>query len=167
MGRWLDYYRERGVATIATGAVTLRRRPPPNWLRADEFPDGAPPMETDATLRLLEAQDFLSTTPSDEDMLGRAFVAVEAHRLDRVLRRRDGEYTVDKTALVLEEGLRSTVNIDAHTVRLLAFCDGTRPLREFVAELAGDLGMTPERTAEEALPVARRLIELGFLLPAR
>ena len=165
--RWLNYYRELGVATIVTGAVTLRQRGAANWLRADEFPDGAPTMETEATMRLFEAQDFLSTGPSDEEMLGQAFMVVDAHRLDRTLRRRDGDYGVEKTALVLEEGLRSTVNIDAHTVRLLTFCDGTRQLREFVAELAADLGMTQERTAEEALPVARRLIELGFLLPAR
>ena len=165
MRRWLDYYQELGVATIVTGAVTLRRRPAPNWLRADEFPDGAPTMDTDATLRLFEAQDFLFALASDEQMLGRAFETVQAHRLDRTLRRRDGQYETDKTTLVLEEGLRSTVNIDAHTVRLLNFCDGTRPLKEFVSELAADLGMTPERTAEEALPVARRLIELGFLLP--
>ena len=167
MTRWLDYYRELGVVTIATGAVTLRHRSAPNWLRADEFPDGAPTMETDATMRLLEAQDFLSAEPSDEEMLGTAFRVVAAHRLDRVLRLGDGEYAVAQTTLVLEEGLRSTVNIDVHTVRLLAFCDGKRPLREFVAELAGDLGMAPERTAEEALPVARRLIELGFLVPVR
>jgi len=167
MTRWLDYYRELGVVTIATGAVTLRQRGAPNWLRADEFPDGAPTMDTEATMRLLEAQDFLSTGPSDDELLGRAFEAVEAHRLDRILRLRDGDYAVAKTTLVLEEGLRSTVNIDAHTVRLLTFCDGKRPLREFVAALADDLGMTPERTAEEALPVARRLIELGFLVPAR
>ena len=166
MDRWLDYYKEIGVATIATGAVTLRRRSVPNWLRADEYPEGMPTVETDAVLRIFEAQDFLSTLPSDEELLGRALTVVDAHRLDRTLRRRDGEYEIEKTALVLEEGLRSTVNIDAHTARLLAFCDGKRPLREFVAELAADLGMTPERTAAEALPVARRLIELGFLLPA-
>jgi len=87
MDRWLDYYKEIGVATIATGAVTLRRRSVPNWLRADEYPEGMPTVETDAVLRIFEAQDFLSTLPSDEELLGRALTVVDAHRLDRTLRR--------------------------------------------------------------------------------
>lgn len=164
--RWLAYYGDLELAAIATGAVTLRRRSAPNWLRADEFPDGTPSPITDAVLRLFESQDYASTLPSDEEMLDRAFRVVEAHRIDRIMRWRAGTYEVEKTTLVLEEGIRSTVNIDAHTVRLLGFCDGTRPLREFVAALGADLGMTPESTAQEALAVARRLIELGFLLPA-
>ncbi len=166
MDRWLAYYRELGLGGIATGAVTLRRRTGKNWFLTDEAPDEINSLGTEAVLRIFAVEDCLAELEGNDALLDERLEVVEAHRLERTLRLRDGEYQVEKTMLFLDEGVRSNVKIDPHTARLLAFCDGTRPLREFVHELTADLGMSHEETAAQVVPVARRLIELCFLLPA-
>ena len=166
MDRWLAYYHELGLGGIATGAVTLRRREGKNWFRTDEAPDEINSHGTEAVLRVFAVEDYLAELSGSDALLDARLEVAEAHRLEQTLRLRHGGYAIEKTMLFLDEGARANVKIDAHTVRLLAFCDGTRPVREFVQELTADLGMTFEETTAQVLPVVRRLLELCFLIPA-
>jgi hypothetical protein len=49
--------------------------------------------------------------------------------------------------------------------RLVAGCDGTRPLREVVREMAEALERDMSDVAPSALEVVRGLVAGGFLLP--
>jgi hypothetical protein len=68
--------------------------------------------------------------------------------------------------LIHTSGMPYAGNIDAPIARLLALSDGTRRLREVLEGLAAELGVAPERVLPAALPVVRRLLDRGFLIPA-
>ncbi len=57
--------------------------------------------------------------------------------------------------------------MDAHVANLVARCNGSVPLRELLARSAADAGVTADALARDGLGVIRRLIEAGFLVPAR
>ena len=64
--------------------------------------------------------------------------------------------------------MRFTVGVDRHTASLLPHFDGAGTLAEVLAAAAGTFELEPaERDAfvPAALPVVRRLLELGFLAP--
>jgi len=84
--------------------------------------------------------------------------------------RQDGErgadgWTVTSQLLHQEAGLRWTGEVDAYGATLLAGCDGTRRLGELVAVLAAAAGLGAGEAAEQVVPVVRRLVEQGFLVP--
>ena len=72
---------------------------------------------------------------------------------DRVLR---------QTAGLCWEG-----QVDGGVAAIAAACDGTRPLGAVLADAARTADVDPSDLARAALPVLRRLIERGFLLPLR
>ena len=149
LDRWTEWYREQGIEKIAWGAIVLRKRAGRNWFWA-----GSPPGERVVSadrhvLRILATQDFLATAPELlEERLAAAPDALLA--LAFHLERRGG--AVDRALLRLDGGLGFEVGVDERTIELLRALDGTRALRE----VAGDA----------ALPVVRRLLELGFVVPA-
>jgi hypothetical protein len=49
---------------------------------------------------------------------------------------------------------------------IVAACDGSRPLGAVLAAAARSAGADAGTLARAALPVIRRLVEQGFLLPA-
>jgi hypothetical protein len=68
--------------------------------------------------------------------------------------------------LSLDEGLGFQIGIDDHTAELLPLLDGGRSLREALARRTAALGLDAgdaARFEEAALPVVRRLLELGLL----
>jgi hypothetical protein len=69
--------------------------------------------------------------------------------------------------LVLEEGFAFRTGLDVHTAQLVPLLDGRRPLREVLAQRAAEMGLGNEdavRFEAAALPVVRRLLELGLLV---
>jgi len=56
------------------------------------------------------------------------------------------------------------VSIDASTERVLSLLDGERPLGSILEQVAHTVPLTTEQFVHSALPVVRRLIELGFVL---
>ena len=68
--------------------------------------------------------------------------------------------------LRLDTGLRFEVSIDAATERVLSLLDGERPLGGVLAEAAEITGAPAEAFFRSAVPVMRRMVELGFVRPA-
>jgi restriction endonuclease Mrr len=69
--------------------------------------------------------------------------------------------------LELTDGLRLQVGVDRHTASLLPHLDGKRPLRESLASAAATFTLDEDEQAQfvpAALPVVRKLLELGFLV---
>jgi SAM-dependent methyltransferase len=149
LDRWTAWYREQGIEEIAWGAIVLRKRAGRNWFWA-----GSPPGERVAradrhVLRILATQDFLAGAP---DLLEERLAAAPDALLSLAFHLEAGGGAVDRAVLRLDGGLGFEVGVDERTIELLRALDGTRPLRE----VAG----------EAALPVVRRLLELGFVVPA-
>jgi hypothetical protein len=93
---------------------------------------------------------------------------VPEHHVEQSLRLGGGGALVERNVLRLDQGLRFEVSIDQPTERLLSLLDGERKLEELLEEAANTVpNATGEEFAELALPVVRRLIELGFVVPVR
>jgi SAM-dependent methyltransferase len=163
--RWTSYFDELGVGAISWGALSLRRREGANWFFPFSSPTDRIGSASDQMLRLFEAQDFLAGADNDDDLLATAFSLAGDHRVEQTIRLRDGGEVVERNVLGLDTGLRFEVSIDAATERVLALLDGRRPLGEALMQAAGEFEAAPEAFAASALPIMRRMIELGFVSP--
>jgi methylase of polypeptide subunit release factors len=165
LDRWLSYYAERGIGSIGMGAVVLRRRTGrTTWVRADDLPERPRGEASREILRLFAAQDRLVELEDDEAFLDEPFAVGEEVRVEQVAAVRDGRFEASSAEVRREGALPMRGAADAGTLRLLQLCDGRRALREAVAGLAGP-GGAPE-VAATAVATARRLVALGFLMPA-
>jgi SAM-dependent methyltransferase len=164
--RWLAYYRERGIEAIGMGAVILRRRAGArNWTRADQLTADPGGRCSEQILRVFAAEDVFSDL-SEDALLDHAFEAGPDHRLHQTLVRRDGEYRVEGAELRLTGGFGFRGVADGSTLELLRRCDGRRPLWAVLGELAELAGTDVKTLTTAAAPAVRRLVALGFLLPA-
>ena len=170
LDRWLANLSGLDAEGIAYGAVVLRRRDGRNWVQTDELPLDRLRPASEHTLRVFAAHDYLQELAGDERLLDERFALAPAHRLEQVLSCRDGTFFVEAQTLALEEGLGFTAGVDRYTAALLPHFDGERPLRDVLARAATALEVDEDegaRFAAAALPVVRRLLELGFLIRAR
>jgi methylase of polypeptide subunit release factors len=168
--QWLEYFERLGIEAIAHGAVVLRRRSAArNWVRKDNVSLERVVQASDHVLRVFAAQDYLETLADERVLLDATFGLVERHHLEQTLTHRGGRTELQGTLLSLDEGLAFRIAIDEHTTRLLPLLDGRRPLHEVLAQQSAELGLGAEdagKFAAAALPVVRRLVELGFLAPS-
>jgi hypothetical protein len=167
LARWLDYLDGLGIDAIAHGAVVLRRRSGVrNWTRTDRISVDRLEQASEHVLRIFEAQDYLHALDDDRRLLETRFALVERHHLEQTLACRDGRAELQATVLSLDEGLGFRTALDVHTTRLVPLLDGRRPLREVLADRIAEMKLDAEdgrRFEVAALPVVRRLVELGFL----
>jgi hypothetical protein len=76
----------------------------------------------------------------------------------------DGEPEVERMQLLLDEGLGFQAGMDEQVLQLLTQLNGSRTLREALAEVAKSNGVTDiDGYTRAGLPAARRMFELGFL----
>ena len=161
--RWLAHYRELGVEAITLAAVILRRRRgPTHWTRTAELAGGPAGDAGSQVERIFSAADTLGPV-EDGDLLDRAFAHVDGHQLHQVLSYRDGTYTANPAAIVLDEGLGLHNQIDPLALHVLFRLDGARPLGALVAEAAEEIDQDPEALATAVARAVRHLAELGLL----
>ena len=166
LDRWNGHLHELGIEAIGYGAVVLRRRGGGrNWAREDPLPLDRLEPAGEHTLRVFAARDLLERV-GDEGLLDLALVLTPSHRLEQSLEAADGGFAVRAQTLELTDGLCLTVGVDRHTASLLPHLDG-RPLRDALAAAATTFELDDEERAgyvDAALPVVRKLLELGFLV---
>ena len=153
-----------------TAPIVLRRRSgTTNWVRLDEIPIERLEPATDHTLRVFAAEDYLAALTDERELLEERFALVDAHRLEQALVWRDGRFEVESQTLALTEGLAFRAGLDRSTAMLIPHFDSRRRLADVLAAAEADLDVVEddrERYAAAALPVVRRLFELGFLVRA-
>lgn len=161
---WLAYYRELGIRGIAYGSLLLRRREGTNWFRTDPLPPGRLKAASDHILRVFAAHDLLAGTADGERLLDERLRVVPKATVEQRVRFAEGKPLVEGMTLTLDEGVGFGAGVDAQVLYLLTQLDGTRTLREALAEGAAHAGVTDvEGFALAGLPAARRMFELGFL----
>jgi hypothetical protein len=167
LDRWLEYLRRLGIEAIGYGAVVLRRRSgSPNWVHADRLPLERLEPASEHTLRVFAAHDYLKGLADDAELLDSAFELTQHHHLEQTIVPREGRFHVEGQTLALLDGLAFRVGLDRYTAALLPHFDGARPLRAVLAQARKALRLDAaeeEQFDEASLPVARRLLELGFL----
>lgn len=160
-GPWVDSLAD--VDAVAFGIVALHRRT-----------DGREPgvvldevsQPTAATWGEEVVAHFARRALASGDLLDVRLVLRGDVRLQQVGAPSEHGWEVTRQWLQQEAGLRWSGEIDSHGATLLAACDGTRPLGALVAVLAAAVGLTDAAAAEQVLPVVRRLVEQGFVVPA-
>ena len=165
--RWTAYHRELGFDEIGIGAVVLRRRASgTGWVRTDRFPEG--PLDPDDSLiqRIFDNQDLLSALDTDEALLAHAFVPAP-HRLEQTLSLSNGRYVAGDSQVELSAGMRFRGGVDPYTIHLLTCCDGRRTLAEIADDLTSKSTTDPADVRRGAAVISRRLVSLGFLVPAQ
>lgn len=154
VGRWLDYYEREGIVGIGVGAVVLRGRESPGFVRGFVAPGPATGTAGPHIERVFAGADRLGRPGADDDLLGERFALVPGHRLDQTLVY-GNEYDVAGVTMSLAEGIGLVAEIDPAAVPLLFELDPTRT----VAEAAAAAGLEPS----DVLPTVRGLVELGML----
>ena len=149
------------------GALVLRKRAAgPNWVRADDLPATPERDSSAALLRVFVGEDWLRALGGDAALLEEVLRAAEPLRLRQTVAFRDGAPEVQEAELSLVDGLPLRGGADAGAIRLVQLCDGRRRLRQVVAEMARSAGTDAASLTGPTLAVARRLVALGFLVPA-
>ena len=165
--RWTAHYEALGIRSLVMGALVLRKcAAGPSWVRADELP--APPDRDSsaALLRVFAGEDRLRALGGDAALLEEVLRAAEPLRLRQTVAFRHGVPEVQEAELSLVDGLPLRGGADAGTLRLVQLCDGRRRLRQVVAEMARSAGTDAGSLTGPTLAVVRRLVALGFLVPA-
>ena len=86
---------------------------------------------------------------------------VDAAVVGQEMRFVDGAWHRRRVTLHLESGLPFSAALDPPTARLVRVLDGSRTLREALAEAVED-----DEAREAGLDLAREMLEVGFLEPA-
>jgi hypothetical protein len=160
---WLDYYRRRGIDAIGIGAVVLRRRTSErNWVKTAELARGPSGAAGDQVRRVFAAQDVREATTGRFSPLDHRFAAV-GHRLQQVLTFRDGAYTAEDAAILLDDGLGLRNRVPPQALHVLLRMDGSRTLGELVVETAEETGLDVESLTSSAVSCVGELFQLGFL----
>jgi hypothetical protein len=167
LDRWIAYFDRLGIEAIAHGAVVLRRRSGgPNWVRADQVPQGRLTAASDHIRRVFAAQNFLADLTDERSLLDLRFELAPHDLLEQRVVLRQENWVVEAITLALEEGLGFRAEIDRHTVRVLASLDGRRTLHELVDGLATSIDADAndrEQLVNGILPLFRAMLALGYL----
>ncbi len=170
LDRWIGYLEELAADAVLEGAVILRRRSGVrNWFRADRIPAGRPTPASEHVLRVFDAHDYLNGLGDEKALLEESPRVVDSVRIEQELTFGDGGYVVESMTLVLDEGLGFRAGIDQNTASLVPFLDGTRTLREAIADAARARGVGEEdhdAFTNGAVALVRTMLELGFLTRA-
>jgi Methyltransferase small domain len=158
LDRWLAYYRELGIEHIGYACIVLRKRTDgrDGWFRAQQLPRAALRPAGRHVRRLFETQDQL--VAADAELAARRVRVVDDAVLSREWRFAGNDWHGEAITLRLESGLPFSAELDAPTERLIRSLDGSRAVREALAEAVDDEG-----AREAGVVLTRRMLEVGFL----
>jgi methylase of polypeptide subunit release factors len=157
---WVDWFEQRRVEAVAFGVLAMRRTDTTPHVVLDDVTQPVAPTWGEEVLDHFARRDALAT-----DLLDISWRLRDDVRLHQVASRDDEGWAVDSQLLQQSAGLRWSGGTDEFGAALLAACDGTMPLRTLFTLLAAAVGISDAEAVEQGLPVVRRLVEQGFLVP--
>ena len=115
---------------------------------------------------MLAAQDFLEGADTDEALLEQRFRIAEDVSLAQQLAQEQGLWALREAELRLEGGLGFTAGLDPSAARIVSGLDPTRPLRAVLEDAADAVGTDRAEFLPAGTSLVRRMLTLGFALPA-
>jgi methylase of polypeptide subunit release factors len=165
--QWMDYYARRRIVGIGRGVIVMRRASGrPNWFEVDTDPTEIAFPCGDDVLQLMEIRTFLQALGDHRDLLNVRLRVAPNVRFEQVSAVDGGSWSPMSGTLRRVNGLAYSGAIDKTTAALLAQYDGRRPVKEHLEDLAATLGTPIDTVVPSVLPILRRLVEQGFLVPA-
>ncbi len=163
---WLDYYERLGIEAISSGVITLRKRDSSqHWFRLDDSPAKMMGLAGYHVLRIIEAQDFLTST-TDEALLDVSLKPPNDLRLEQQLVPGQDGWHIGTCRSYLASGLGYQLNHDAQIAYLITNSDGHTRLRDIIAALASQSSHPIDAVSRSALHAAKLLVGHGLMLPA-
>ena len=164
LDRWTGHFAQEGIASLATGAVTLRRtsRTPPLMVH-HEMASGPRGAAGEHVLRLLDAAEWLANT-SDDELLHTPLQLVDGHSVVSERVHSGGEYGDDSVSVALDDsvGLSDTIGPDAIAV-LMGLLGGRTPA-DALPGLAATVESSPTDPHELVADMTRALVSCGVLV---
>lgn len=158
----MEYFRQRNVARIYEGLMTMRRRRAKNWLVCDEMtgaPDG--PIGGILQERFL-TQDILSA--SDETVLlsTKPRLSSEVQLVEESVQQGQS-WKPKRIYLERQSGLPRRLAFDREVANFAGRFDGKRPLSALVEELAIQSKVPRDVAEKNGLKLIRKLSSLGLI----
>jgi SAM-dependent methyltransferase len=158
---WLDWFEQRRVDAVAFGVLAMRQRASgPTSVVIDDVQQPVAATWGDEVIDHFARRDALAG-----DLLEVCWRLRDDVRLHQAAVRDEDGWAVESQRLQQSAGVRWSGGTDDHGAALLAACDGTMPLRTLFSLLAAGAGIAETEAVETGLPVVRRLVEQGFLVP--
>ncbi len=162
---WMAYFETEGIESVTTGVLVLRKRSTDrHFLRIDE---GLASDEHagESILLGLQLSTFLESLSDDHDLLDLHLRLAEDACVEHRLRPTSSGWTVTDASCRLDRGLAFPGEINEAIFHLLGDCRGDRTLGDVLGDLADALRCPMEVLVPDVLPVVRRFVERGYLLP--
>lgn len=164
---WLDDFEARGVEAVGFGVVTLRRpaaEVPWTLRRVEEVRTPVSGPLGGHLEACLTAQDWLRGPAATDEALAAARLRV-APDVTEERHHRPGADDPEVILLRQGGGFGRTVRATTALAGLVGACDGDLSVGRLVGALAGLLDVPVAELAAELLPLVRRLVADGLLLP--
>jgi SAM-dependent methyltransferase len=164
--QWMDYYHGQKIEAVSYLLITLRRRDQRNnWTHIDATPRRiAGPCSTEL-LATLALRDSCGPLLDDEILLAKRLrLAADVHIQQRHAMTSRGLQVVE-AQLEKAGGCRFAMRVEPQVAGFVARCDGTRSVRELLAEMGSVLGDEDEFVKEKGIGIIRSLMDRGILLP--
>jgi methylase of polypeptide subunit release factors len=161
---WLDWFAANKVEAVYSGLITLRAGGYDDpTVRFIEAP--LPPGQVgDHVVAIFDGCD-LSRSLNGAAIWDARLRAADNVSLFRQAEPGPGGWNVKGQLLAADGGMGWKVPVDPTTATLVAACDGLRPLREYVDDMAVGKDVEPARLRDALEPTVHRLVERGILLP--
>jgi cyclopropane fatty-acyl-phospholipid synthase-like methyltransferase len=161
---WMDYFDRHRIEAISYVLVNMRRAKGGGRTVIDDVPRRVAGPCGDEVLRCFAVEDYLSARPRTK-LLDARFVLSPQTRIEQQHAMTSEGLAVAETRLATVGGSQSAMGLDASVAGLLVRCDGNRALGDLLQEMAGTLGVEPEKMIQAALGIVGTLIRRGVLLP--
>jgi hypothetical protein len=162
---WMAFYEANRIEAIGFGLVSMRKRSAgAAWFRAEEAPQDFAVPCGDHIGAAFELADLVERHGPEE--LGQMVLRVAPDVvLDEGAVAAPEGWAVTDRRLRQTEGLRRDGEVDPGMAAIVTACDGRAPLAQVLADAAASAGVDVTDVIRAAVPVIRRLVEQGFLLP--
>lgn len=164
--KWMAYYEKLGIESVGGGLISMRKAEgKANWFHFDESPEKILGPCGESIAIGFELRDFLETVKDDNTLLDCRLRHSPDIRLEQQFEAADQGWKATASFISLAKGFVYKGNADLLIANLLIKCDGRKPLKELIPDMAASLGADPEQMTPILCPLIRKLIEQGFLLP--
>jgi hypothetical protein len=159
----VGYLRERGVTSILSGVISMRKRTGRNWFTVVDAAPAGPSVGPGLRQRF-ETLTFLATRNDSEILETRFRFAHDVH-LETVAELHAPHTKTQSITLVKSESLVDRLRLDEAVAGCLPFFDGRRTLLEISDDVSAKLSISPDESRRRCLQLARRLLQSSYVLP--
>ncbi len=164
---WMDYFAEQRITAVSSLLVTLRRSGKgPGWIQIDDPPCEIVGPCDDEIMWFFECRQRFGSDAGRQTLLDHRLRPAPQVLLEQEYAMGSKGFEVHHSRVKKTGGLQYPVTIHHKVAQLMAGCDGTRTLRQLLAELFASWDADWDRTLPLVLPVVQTLIERGVLVLA-